>query len=152
MRGRLLLALLALVGATAFAPAPPPRERRAGKIDLKAITGQWVLVAQQVAGRPVREPSYRMEVEIKDGSYTYYVGPRGAPGTVTNTSVIILDATKTPCVLDMDRPAGGRSSTGVCALENDTLRICFTRGTARPASIEPTKPGEELVVLKRMKP
>jgi uncharacterized protein (TIGR03067 family) len=153
MRGRLLLVLAAVVGA-AFAPAPKPKARRAAAVDLEAISGRWLLVGLQndVTGQEVRKPTYRLEVEIKDGKYTYHRSNGNGGAEQTMTTVIGLDPAKSPCWFDLKRPTGAVSSVGVCALEGDTLRLCFTSGKERPKAAKPTAKGERMLVLKRIKP
>lgn len=157
---RILLALTTIGGLMAFAPAPPPRASRSPRpLDLKRLEGRWVLIRLergQESGPPVVTP-LSLEAEIRDGRYTYFRDNAGVPPVqaAAATSQIALDASRSPCWFDLLPGLAGSGTKGVCALEGDTLRICYvvgTRNRERPTSLTPSRAGETLMVFQRKKP
>jgi uncharacterized protein (TIGR03067 family) len=153
MSRRMFVALVALAGLTAFAPAPRPRARPGPvRIDLKQLEGRWVLLWKEVGqdgGPPVRDTD-QLEAEISAGRYTPI--RRGAMGRGAVTTQIALGSERSPCWFDLMYAGGSCGSKGVCSLEGDTLKICYVIGDGqRPKSLTPSRRVEKLLVFQRKK-
>src|SRR5437016_997283 len=100
--------------------------------DLKALQGEWELVAESLNGSPIRPPrgSYRMVVDGRKVSML--------PGKdVTSRWEVTLDPAREPKW--MDEKADGKSLVEIYRLTGDTLTVAFRNrwnDPARPTDFE----------------
>jgi len=127
-----------------LAAAPPPAAQLA---DLKALQGEWTLVAESLNGSRIHPPrdSYRMVV---DGKQVIML----AGEEVTARWEVTLDPTTRP--KRMDEKADGKSLAEIYRLDGDTLTVAFRNhwnDPRRPTDFEP-RDGVGIYVLTRKKP
>src|SRR5262245_14378404 len=128
----LLLAMLSL----AFAPVPKPRPD-SSTLDLKAIQGEWVLVARISGGNP---SSHCVAlVKVSAGEWTYL----NADGSWKKTWSLSLDARKSPRHFDSKyKQVPFEVQRGIYKICGDTLTMCYTHGVMG-MSIRPNEFGEQ---------
>ncbi|MFO0877357.1 MAG: TIGR03067 domain-containing protein [Gemmataceae bacterium] len=152
-----MLARLALVSSililTGFAPAPPPRVRP-NSLRMESFAGRWILVSSRQPGMAQEAvvPGNELEVEIKDGKYTYFRRTKGSDNIHSMTSTILLDPKQKPCWFDLQRDSGPVTTRGICSLEGDKLTICYTTGPTRPTQIDSPEENVRIMVFQRKKP
>src|SRR5262245_1403460 len=99
-RVRLVVALVALAGLTAFAPAPLPRARRdrGPDLDLARFQGLWQTVRFETvrANGPTADPSWdATQVRVQGDRWTYL-----ERGQLNASWRIRIDATRSPATID----------------------------------------------------
>jgi uncharacterized protein (TIGR03067 family) len=112
--------------------------------DMKALQGEWELVAESLNGSPIRSPrgSYTMIVEGTTVSIL-------AGKELTARWQLALDVAKEPKW--MDEKSGDKSLTEIYRLDRETLTVAFRNGwndPRRPTSFEPAE-GVGIYVLTR---
>jgi uncharacterized protein (TIGR03067 family) len=153
VRLRLLLALLALSGLTAFAPAPlpkPPRRGAVGPLDLKRLQGVWVVekAERTTAGayRVVKDPVTHILIEGD-----LWVFMQGKAKRSSEFRLVLPDPTRTPVWFTFrakNQPAGG--TDGLLTEEKDgRVRVLYNWGSPRPASFENPPAGYWALTLRR---
>jgi len=168
MRVRLFVALLAVASLTGFAPVPKPRPAKGPdpKEIAKSMQGTWQVVGTERAGIKARlTSSPTRHIQITDNKWqNVYPNDAGGPGGLRVTSLsynIILDTSKSPVTIDLQRPANNTVyMSGVVTVEGDTMKFCYIlgsrlasgEGASRPMSFDPIPPGATLMTLKRVKP
>jgi uncharacterized protein (TIGR03067 family) len=115
--------------------------------DLKAIQGEWVLVAESLNGGPIRPPRGSYTVVFDGTRSTVLAGKR-----VTARWEVSLDPAQQP--KRMDATADGKSLAEIYQLDGDTLTVAFRNrwnDPRRPTDFEP-RDGIGIYVLTRKKP
>jgi uncharacterized protein (TIGR03067 family) len=161
MRKRaLIVAMVAVFGLTAFAPAPFPKPNR--KDDVKGLAGTWTVTRYERGGTAVaRAAGSALKVRIEGNKWSFLrVNATGRMPTVSYT--ITLDPKKAPRCIDLTKAAplaGAISNTllGIYRFEgNDRnkVQVVFnTFGvTTRPASFDGADRQAYVMVLQRDKP
>lgn len=151
MTHRLVVAGVALVALTAFAPAPLPKEKpKKGPTHLQ---GTWVLEGLTRDGVPAltkaKTPA-STKIRIEGNKWTFV-----RTSTSTIGYVIKLDPSKNPCWMDLYRE-GNESSVymrGIVTVEGDRLKFCYLPKAAeeRPTSFDTKNTRAILMTLKREK-
>lgn len=149
MLSRYLIAGVALVALTAFAPAPLPKEKP--KKGPEHIQGTWVveeLASRTMRGQPKTKGLPDMKIRIEGNKWTF-VRLTGSQ----QTYAIQFDPSKDPCWIDL-RSEGNEGSVhlrGIVAVEGDRLKFCYMPKTSeeRPRSFELKKTTAILMTLKR---
>src|SRR5438045_3648411 len=110
MSVRLLIALLALIGLTAFAPVPfPKRDRRAGDaLDLKELQGYWRVEKAEKTDKGTYRvvPDPVTHILIEKDTWVFMQGK----GKRSNEYRILVDSTRKPVWFTFrakTQPAGG---------------------------------------------
>jgi len=114
--------------------------------DLKALQGEWVLVAESLGGS-IHAPGDSYAVVFEGNRYTFLAG-----NEVTARWAITLDPTAAP--KRMDSMADGKSLLSIYRLDGDTLTVAFRNrwnDPRRPTDFEP-RDGVGIYVLARKKP
>ena len=114
--------------------------------DLKAMQGEWVLVAESLGG-PIRPPRGSYAVVFEGNRATVMAGKE-----VTARWEVTLDPAKEP--KRMDGKAGDKSLAEIYRLDGDTLTLAFRNhwnDPRRPTDFEPGD-GIGIYVLTRKKP
>ena len=114
--------------------------------DLKALQGEWVLVAESLSGSPIRSPRGSYTVTFNGTQCTVRAGKE-----VTARWEVALDPTKEP--KRMDETADGKSLAAIYRLDGDTLTVAFRNhwnDPRRPTDFEP-RDGVGIYVLTRKK-
>jgi uncharacterized protein (TIGR03067 family) len=156
MPARLLLGLAAILGLTAFAPAPLGKPDKKVNPSSQDLQGTWsVISAERGGGRAVRSRASTRKVRIDKDKWSFLTTTRG--GTERAISYfLVLDSRKEPKQFDLKRQADGRVTLhGIYRLEGDTLKVAYAntiRDTARPTSFSDLEVGQFLLTLKRDKP
>jgi uncharacterized protein (TIGR03067 family) len=130
---RVVLSLLAVLGVTAFAPAPFPRTERRGaeaRLDLNAIQGVWAAVSIDVMqdGKLQRIPWGVRRIYVRKDRWGF--DQDGGDYYVT------LNASRRPVTIDFRTAPGEKGQTaisGVLRLQGDTLQIVYPVYTIRQA-------------------
>lgn len=156
MKRRFGLALLALIGLTAFAPAPFPRTGRrgqAGEISLRTVQGFWRATSMQVSraeGQLMPDPEERQytHVRIIQDRWTFTTGDREG-----STLFISINPTNEAVLLNFYKRANKDAVYGVALLSRlgAQVRIAYRWGdeTNRPHSFERLPEGLWVVTLER---
>ncbi len=158
MRIRALIIAVAVLGLTAFAPAPFPRPDR--KDDLKGLSGTWTVTRYDMGGTAVGLAG-TMKVKIEGNKWSFLRVT--AAGTMPSTSyTFTLDAKKDPRLIDLTRTgpglaAGNNKLMGIYRFEHkdrDKVQVVFhTFGVAkRPAGFDGADMQAYLMILQRDKP
>lgn len=163
---RLLTAILAIAGLTAFAPAP---QYKAPKVVpqtlMQRLQGDWEMVNTErtLNGRKVLTKSTsRIRIEGNTWSYLYNNGTTW----YTSTSYTIgLDENHKPTHMDLKRAFNGGERVqmaGIVSVEGDTLKFCYslggiinadgTRTAPRPNAMNPLPDNAYLMTYKRITP
>jgi uncharacterized protein (TIGR03067 family) len=136
------------VGLLVAASAP---QDEAAKVELKKITGTWVMVAGEEKGQKIPEPTIQnARLNIEGDRHTVRVGQDNFNGTHQ------LDPAKQPKAIDStdtEGPFKGQTYRGIYKLEGDEFTVCFAPpGKPRPTEFT-TKSGtgEILHIWKRAK-
>ena len=156
MMRRIGFALFALLGLTAFAPAPFPRAEKPSQKDevsLKIFQGLWRVTNMQISragGRLDPDKALFTHVRVEQDAWTFMVNT--VPG---NRLLISIDATKKPARLNFYRGAAGQPQElfGVAIIRRrgDEVQVayCWNGEDNRPASFDPLPAGLWLVTLRR---
>jgi uncharacterized protein (TIGR03067 family) len=115
--------------------------------DLKALQGEWVVVAESLNGSPIRPPRGSYTVVFEGNRSTCLAGKE-----VTARWEVTLDPAKEP--KRMDEKAGDKSLAEIYRLDGDTLTVAFRNhwnDPRRPTDFEP-RDGIGIYVLARKKP
>jgi uncharacterized protein (TIGR03067 family) len=144
--GTLGLALL-------LAAAAPAEDKKADKLDAKALEGTWTYVSGMKSGEKSAEDALKGTVTVTKDTFTLQ-----SP-MAKFVIAYKLDAEKSPATIDMEikeSPFGaGAKAEGIIAVKGDEVRICYVTadsGGKRPTKFESTKDNSAfLFVLKREK-
>jgi uncharacterized protein (TIGR03067 family) len=154
MYWRWLLALTAILGLTAFAPAPfeKPDKKATSPRELQ---GTWSVVSVDRGGGVKTLPrNARAKVRIDKDTWTFLTTIRDRARETRY--FLVLDPKKNPKQFDLKRQADGPVTLrGIYHLEGDTLKVVYAnplRDTARPASFSSLQADQYLLTLKRDKP
>jgi uncharacterized protein (TIGR03067 family) len=149
MRARLLVALLALFGVTAFAPAPLPRRGRGaqGEITLASFQGTWKVVSFDTVGPGGRRTDVRwfQQVRVESDLWTYVVN-----GGNSSSYRITIEGAR-PAALDFITPGGrGVIMAGIIRRQGNRVTILYySAGPPRPRSFEDPPDNWWLLVLEK---
>jgi uncharacterized protein (TIGR03067 family) len=144
MRYRLLLGLLALLGLTAFAPAPFPKPP---KDDLKRLAGVWAVDRYERGGSSLRSTKAKMRLRITGNNWEFMRDTQ-----VTASYVATLDPKAKPPSLNLSGKPG--EMLGIYRLDRDQFEMVFNHFGVRerPSSFDKTGQSSYRLVLKREKP
>ncbi len=154
MRLRLVIALVALAGLTAFAPAPFPRPGRPagdGPLDLKALQGYWIVEKAERTNNGtyavVKDPVTHILVE--NDIWVFMQGR----GTRSNEYRILVDAGKKPVWFTFRGKAQTSGGTnGLMTRRGEgRIQILYSWGSPRPGSFETPPSGYWALTLRREK-
>jgi uncharacterized protein (TIGR03067 family) len=165
MRIRLPLALLALIGLTAFAPAPflkPDRKPSGDSALLQRMQGTWSITAKQRMGPDgVVNYSTRQKVHIEKDQWEFLstsakapkAGAKGPPARAKKVpsrigGKIVLDDKGAPRPFRFKRALGREDAdymVGILAFEGNKLRILYRLGTV-DEDIPPQPPNGFLTI------
>ena len=138
MRRIVLLPLFALLLA-----ADEPKKDVVDLDDESAIIGAWKVVKAVRAGMelPATERD-RLKFEFKGKKIIVHDNGRDEPAEFS------IDASKTPKTIDIKPQRGGAKTVyGIFEVNDDALKLCFTRqGGERPKQFS-SKAGSEVVLL-----
>jgi len=150
-RHRLLVALLALAGLTAFAPAPFPRSRRGEQaVDLNNLQGTWKIVSrlQYRSGR--KQPQLEIKssgthIRVAGKNWISLEGPKALV-----TWQITLDPTKKPCAIDwhFGQPQSP-SWVGLIRRKGGQVEVLYHSAPQRPTNFDTLPEGTYILVLQR---
>jgi hypothetical protein len=161
---RVVLCIVALVGVTAFAPAPLPRSSRLGdhEVSLRTLRGKWWIVSLERAHEngktyPVRSCPFT-EVTIDgnrwafDGSFPI-LRPHGDEVAAPTSVPIAIDNSRSPAVIDFGDVNGeqGRLALGIIRRDGDRVELVFAFGDPDPAKRFDSPPRGHLVLKLRRK-
>jgi uncharacterized protein (TIGR03067 family) len=157
---RILIAAIATLGVTAFAPAPFPRPDR--RDDLQKLVGTWTVTRYERAGAPVpAAPGNTLKVEIEGNKWSFL--RVNAAGTMRLTAYsFLLDPKMDPRRIDLTmkaagmRPVGGGKLLGIYRFEHkdrDKVQIVFHNFgvTERPVGFDGVDTKAYLMILQRDK-
>jgi uncharacterized protein (TIGR03067 family) len=149
---QIALALMIVLGLTAFAPAPFPRaERRAGKdrLDLDAIQGVWeaVSIDEMRDGR-----LHRVSWPVRR---IYVRGKRWGFDQDGGGFYVTLDASRRPSTIDFRDGPGQNGPTGISGVlrwHEGTLQMLyvFTQPETRPTQFDQMRQNDRLMTLRRL--
>src|SRR5262249_35139971 len=154
MRIRLAVVLAALLGATAFAPAPLPRRTRETNeaVTLQRMDGIWEVVSMWRYGPNGQVASHVTAwktVRIRDGRWNYCREVNG--GLPSSTWQLVIREAR-PARLDFCYRGGDVLMAGVVRFRGGTLEVLYSASTAslnRPLSFESPPENHYLVRLKK---
>jgi hypothetical protein len=138
MKPRLLLGCLALLGLTAFAPAPFPRPRRSQTdVSVERIQGTWTILKLEMTdgkGGMTAQGDYLKEVRVEKGRWSFiYRNPASAPVVYQ----LAIDTSRTPAALDLTRPGQARPyGTGIILRQGNLMRVLYSFGSQRLSSFD----------------
>jgi uncharacterized protein (TIGR03067 family) len=154
MRPRLLIALVAAFGLTAFAPVPLPKEKKGEVKNGEGLQGLWVVKSRQRAGGRLFKalPSQQF---VRIAGKTWHFGRDDGMGGFRPSGItctIRLDLSKSPVWMDLDRVGGpGVYSAGLVEVSGDTMRFVYAPGGDRPTDFKLTGGRDILMTLERVK-
>jgi uncharacterized protein (TIGR03067 family) len=159
MTRRLLIAVVALAGLTAFAPAPfprPKRERGSGDdISMQTVQGTWRVVSMQRTSRDGKHSPHKWaitHIRIRDGKWTFM------ENHTENTSYRLkVDGTKKPGQLDFYWTGPGNNNNimqpamvGVIRRKGNKVEILYLPGNhQKPTTFDPPPEGWWLLALQK---
>jgi hypothetical protein len=126
MRIRLAFLLVALLGVTAFAPAPLPRRSRqaADVVSLVRMTGNWEVVSMGCYG-PDKQIAYHItawkEIRIQDGKWSF-CSEEGKP---SHTFGLAIGGNKQPATIDFLGGDKQVSMAGVARFRGGVLEVLY---------------------------
>jgi uncharacterized protein (TIGR03067 family) len=137
--------LVTVVSSMALAAAVSARTQDAVPKEMQPLQGTWVMT--QINGDPAPGD---MALVISGLKYSETVD-----GTVDETGLFKVDASKTPMTVDLIIQAGdaaGKTQLGIFDVKGDTLRLLLNAegATVRPTSLEKAD-GELFIVAQRKK-
>src|SRR5262249_23247615 len=133
---RFLIGLIALIGLTAFAPAPMPKPAKKPAVPplMQQLNGNWRVVSTERTLKSrkllsrVANTSQRIRIDGKTWSYVY-ANPDGTERTSTSYQTV-FDLAKSPAWLDLKREQIGTVYLkGVISVQGDTAKFCYVLGT-----------------------
>jgi len=138
--------LLALCTAVLATPLPFPKPP--GKADLKALQGEWEVVAQRFG--KIDRPGESLTLSVKDDRLTFLVG-----GEMRTSWVFTLDPKKAPRTIDLHRVGarwggGAEKLLAVYHLDRDSFTFAYGK-ERRPTDLEGKKPGDWVYICKGRK-
>jgi uncharacterized protein (TIGR03067 family) len=153
MRARLLIALVALLGLTAFAPAPFLK-RKEKLAPAARLEGLWEVVSRN-GGRPLPKGTMTYNVRIEPGRWLFERDAgvaKGGAGRVT-AYFLKVDANASPPTFDLRRKENDPTpyGRGIYELKGDELRIAYSWSGTRPDNLTTRKAREWLMTLRRAK-
>ena len=149
MSARLLLALLAVVAMTAFAPAPFPKKGRGEELNLQTLQGYWKVEKCEKTTNAgygvVTDPVTHIHVE--GDTWTFMQGK----GARTNVYTVIVDPTHKPVWLTFrnKNQASGGTQGLIARLGTGRVKILYQWGGARPTGFEKPPSGYWALTLVR---
>jgi uncharacterized protein (TIGR03067 family) len=154
MKGRLIVALIAVAGLTAFAPAPLPRPQRRGGaegVSLPQVQGQWRVVAfDEITGpgNQKRNVIWFRGVRIK-GDELAYTNPDGKDAHPPFR--IVINNSRKPAHMDwFQGNAKDPVFIGLVRRQGNRFTILYySAGQQRPTSFENIPTGWWLLELER---
>jgi uncharacterized protein (TIGR03067 family) len=127
------------------------------KSESNKLQGTWRIVSAEREGTNAPDDEIKKTTLIIKGDKLTVKKTENAakPEEKTYEMSFTLDPTKNPKWIDVTYTDGertGESSLGIYELNDDSLKICMSRGTTRPSEFE-SKPESQrhLMVLKREK-
>jgi hypothetical protein len=132
MRLRLAVALLALIGVTAFAPAPLPRRpKEETPVSLQALNGDWTLIdwwryaSDGEVDHAVRRCGGRQVVRIKEGTWTFCLA-KGDVLLAGESHELAINTRRRPTGIDFLQP-GTREveMSGSIRFNGDTVEVLY---------------------------
>jgi uncharacterized protein (TIGR03067 family) len=157
MKGCLILALFALVGLTAFAPAPfprPPRRGDANEISVATFQGTWRVASMRYSSKDGKHRPYSWSithVRVDNRTWTFVDKNGGSSASYT----ITIDNTMKPAAhLDFwsgEPQIGGRApGGGIIRKKGNVVEIIYVfGGSNRPISFEQPPDGQYVLILHR---
>lgn len=98
----------------------------AGKKDMLALEGEWVMVSGEQNGKKVDDETAKSARRVtRDGMTTLSFA-----GTVAFKAKISVDTSKKPKTIDYlvtDGPSKGKTVPGIYELDGDTVKYCFAQ-------------------------
>jgi uncharacterized protein (TIGR03067 family) len=157
MAARLLVILVALAGATAFAPAPFPRPGRpsgAAGLDARSLQGTWKVekVERTVAGGYRPNASATSRIRIEEGLWTFVRDPsNGRPGRATSYRLVV-HAGRAPVALDGMRPTDPKPyMLGIVRQRGDAIEVLYRFRGTRPDDFDNPPAGCWRITMRRQK-
>jgi uncharacterized protein (TIGR03067 family) len=155
MRVRVIVALIALSGLTAFAPAPFPKSGRRGDpgvISLQNFQGNWRAVSFDSVGPNNQRSKIGLwfeSVRVKGDTWIYVVG-----GKENLSYRLVIDGDKRPALIDYYEVQGKPERPGMVGImrrEGNRVTILYyaTTPDARAKSFENVPVNWWLLVLER---
>jgi uncharacterized protein (TIGR03067 family) len=147
MPTRLLIAVLAVMCLTAFAPAPFPRPRREREeTDLNRIQGTWRIIDryQWVGDQKTKPPATTTHIRIAGENWFSKTGQNESGGWR-----IRVDPTKKPCHIDWVNANGQPSYVGLVRRRGDVIEVMYHSVPDRPASFEAPPANTTLLIMQR---
>jgi hypothetical protein len=155
MPTRLILALIILVGVTAFAPAPFPRKDRRGTIlfGARSMEGLWKVekVERSNKGGYLNSTSLMSHIQIQGGRWIFMRNNGGVPTPSTNYRLVI-HTDRRPIALDGMRDNNNTPyMLGIIREVNDTIQVLYRFSGNRPADFDSPPEGCWRITLRREK-
>jgi uncharacterized protein (TIGR03067 family) len=157
MRSRLIVALVAVIALTAFAPVPFTKPNKKEKNAPGNLQGTWELVSLERArgkGKGIGKASSQTKVRIEGDKWSFF-RVRDKEMVKGPTYLIVLDK-QNPKWIDLKRSADAASTIfGIYRVQGDELKILYTTpigDAARPTSFANLEGRQILMTLKREKP
>jgi uncharacterized protein (TIGR03067 family) len=158
MKARVLVAVLSVFGAAAFAPAPFPRPQRRGGVDdvsVPTIQGTWRVAGMLSSRKDGKHQPYNWhinQIRIKGDVWTF-VDRNGSDGT---SYALVVKNDKKPAWLDfygVNQPRqGAPPGGGIIRRKGDVVEIIYVfGGRERPVSFEQPPDGQYLLTLQRQR-
>ena len=152
---KFIAAVLLIVPAIGPSPAraEDPAPRQAARDDLKKLQGTWECVAMEREGDQLPPESFKGSTAVyEDDRVTLY-----REGEVFRRGIVTLDPSKSPKKIntwDLTGPYADDTVPGIYEVDDDTLKLCFSRPkVSRPVEFTTKKePGFLYCVYKRKKP
>jgi len=155
MRVRFLVALIVVLGATAFAPAPFPKPARRGdsnSISIESLQGDWKAVSfDTVAAGDQLNPIglWFQQVRIKGDRWSYLVN-----GNEHLSYRLVIGGDKRPAAIDYYEIQGNPERPGMVGIarrEGNRVTILYyaTGPESRPKAFKGMPSGWWLLVLER---
>ncbi len=156
MTNRFALALVALAGLTAFAPAPFPRpgKKTSSALDLKFLQGSWKVLKSERTTDKRYHPTqtFTDQIRIQGNTWTFVRGSNGPqPGRLTSYRIEI-DAAASPVRLRGYRPTDTKPyMVGILRKQADTVQILYGFSRPCPENFEEPPSGCWMLILQRPK-
>jgi uncharacterized protein (TIGR03067 family) len=140
MHARLLIALVAVAGLTAFAPAPFPKKGRPAiaRLDLESLSGTWKVlrIDHTVKGRVVQGRTSATHIQIKEGRWIFARGNGAALAPLADYH-LVLHSNRSPVWLDGARQVNANPyMVGIVRHKRDMLEVVYGFGVSRPTNFD----------------